>query len=123
MCFGSATKPEGPIVPGQPPPAREIIEGGYPPCPTTARHHPHLCLRAHGKIVATVPARARELDYIFYRPGSPGVQQKAAPVDASGLVWQFHAPGGRRLAGMLSVQVNYPDASVSGWGLPICKRA
>lgn len=122
MCFGSASKPEGPVVPGQPPPAREIIDGGVPPCPTTAKHHTHLCLRGHVKIVATVAAQAKELDFIFYGPGRRGVQHKAAPADGSGVSWQFRAPGHRNLNGMLNVQVIYPDTSVSGWSLPICRH-
>jgi hypothetical protein len=123
MCFAAALQRGGPSAPGQPPPADVVIDGGVPPCPTRAiKHHLHLCLRGHAAILVTVPAQAKELDFIFESPRGAGVRRKATSIEASGLSWRFGAPARRRLVGVLGLDVIYEDGSSAGWTLPICAR-
>lgn len=121
MCFRGATQPEGPIVSGQPPPPVAIFDPT--PCPRRAKHHPQLCLRPYATIVATTPAQATAVHFMFYGRGWSELRQDATRLDQTGLKWQFRAPGRRHLNGELVLQVSYPDQSNSGWGLPICRRA
>jgi hypothetical protein len=119
MCFLSGIERGGPPAPGQPPPPVGIIDPGGR-CPTSAKHHPHLCLRANAAVLVTVPAQAKELDFTFTPPRRGGVGGQAAPTDASRLLWRFRAPGRRRLVGVLGLGVIYGDGSSFNWSLSIC---